>query len=209
VYIAQDVRPIATRVNIDRGRILGFDAEGELRLTQAWVARAYVSAAKGYTLPSRDFVRRMPPTMGGANVRWSGNRLWAEGVLAFAAEQTRLNAEDLSDARIGAVRTRASIATFFTQNATDMGLVQNGILVATGETLAEVQNRVLGTAASAPLFTSQPGWATVGLRGGARLSSGFDVTVMLDNIGDVNYRYYGSGVDAHGVNVQVRTRYRF
>jgi outer membrane receptor protein involved in Fe transport len=208
-YIAQDVRPIATRVNIDRGRILGLDAEGELRLSRAWTARAHFSTARGYTVPSRDFIRRMPPPMGGASVRWNGSRVWAEGVLAFAAEQTRLNAEDLSDARIGALRTRASIATFFDQNAVDLGLVRNGILVATGEMLGEVQNRVLGSAASAPLFDSQPGWVTIGFRAGVRLSSGLDLTLLLDNVGDVNYRYYGSGLDASGINLQVKTRYRF
>jgi outer membrane receptor protein involved in Fe transport len=151
----------------------------------------------------------MPPPRGGGKVRWTGERLWAEGVVSFAAEQTRLNSGDVSDARIGAIRTRASIAAFFNGGATDLGLVRNGILVETGETLAQVQNRVLGSAASAPLYTSHPGFVTVGARAGVKLPSGFDVAVMVENLGDVNYRLYGSGVDAPGFNVQVRTRYRF
>jgi outer membrane receptor protein involved in Fe transport len=139
----------------------------------------------------------------------SRQRLWAEGVVMFAADQTRLNSADLTDARIGAVRTRNSIATFFNGTAADMGLVQGGVLVATGETLAQVQTRVLGAATSAPLYDSGPGFAVFGLRAGIRLTTQIDVTVLGENLGDVNYRLYGSGIDAPGINVQVRTRYRF
>jgi outer membrane receptor protein involved in Fe transport len=208
-YIAQDIRPIATSVNVDRGRVVGFDAEGELRLPASWTARAYFSLANGRTLPDGEFARRMTPPMGGTSIRWTGDRIWAEGVVTFAADQTRLNSGDLSDARIGGLRTRGSIATYFNQNATDLGLVRNGVLLATGETLAEVQTRVLGEASSAPLFSHHPGFVTLGARAGMRLSPGIDVTALLDNLGDVNYRLYGSGVDAPGFNVQLQTRFRF
>jgi outer membrane receptor protein involved in Fe transport len=50
---------------------------------------------------------------------------------------------------------------------------------------------------------------TLGFRGGLRLPFGIDLTVLLENLTDVNYRLYGSGVDAPGFNAQVRTRYRF
>jgi outer membrane receptor protein involved in Fe transport len=208
-FIAQDIRPIATRVNIDRARIVGMDAEGEVRLTSSWTASAYYSMANGKILPQGDFARRMNPPMGGARVRWNASRLWAEGVLTFAAEQTRLNAGDLSDARIGAPRTRATIATFFNGTATDMGLVSGGVLRATGETLTQVQDRVMGTSTASTLFTSHPGYAVVSLRAGLQLTPRFDVTAMVENLGDVNYRLYGSGLDAPGFNLQVRTRYRF
>jgi outer membrane receptor protein involved in Fe transport len=208
-YIAQDVRPIATRVNVDRARIAGFDAEGEVRLTSSWTGSAYFSLANGRAIPSGEFVRRMPPPLGGGKVRWAHERLWLEGVVSFAAEQTRLNSADLGDSRIGALRTRSSIATFFNGGATDLGLVQNGVLLATGESLAAVQNRVLGTATSAPLYTTHPGFVSLGLRGGIRFPFGIDMAVLVDNLTDVNYRWYGSGVDAPGFNVQVRTRYRF
>lgn len=208
-YIAQDARPVATRVNTDRGRVQGVDAEGEVRVTPAWTASAYFSMANGRTLPAGDYSRRMNPAMGGARLRWLHSRVWAEGVVTFAAEQTRFNSGDLTDARIGANRTRAQIATFFNGTATDRGLVQNGILASTGETLAQVQTRVLGTANGAPLFTSQAGFAVVSLRGGLQLAPGFDLTLIAENVGDVNYRLYGSGLDAPGFNLQFRTRYRF
>jgi outer membrane receptor protein involved in Fe transport len=208
-YIAQDVRPIATRVNVDRARVRGFDAEGEWRMAPAWTASGYFSMSNGRVLPGGEYLRRMPPAMGGTKIRWSRERFWAEGTLTFAAEQTRFNSGDVSDARIGALRTRTSIANFFNGTATDMGLVRSGVLVATGETLAQVQARVLGTANSGALFTSHPGFAVYGLRGGARLTRALDVSVMLENLTDVNYRLYGSGLDAPGINAQVRARYRF
>lgn len=208
-YIAQDIRPIASRVNVDRGRINGFDAVGDVRLSRAWTASAFFSMANGHIIPTGAYVRRMPPPMGQAKVRWQGQRVWAEGVMNLAMEQTRLDSGDLADARIGATRTRASIATFFNGTATDMGLVQNGVLVQTGETLAAVQTRVLGTANSAPMFTSQPGFAALSLRGGINLGAGVEVSVIGENLSDANYRLYGSGVDAPGRSFHARVGYRF
>ena len=208
-YIAQDVRPIATSVNVDRARIRGFETEGKLRVNGSLTLSAYSSMANGRILPDGEHVRRMPPPMGGAKIRWSRSRWWTEAVATFAARQTRLNSGDLGDARIGAIRTRSSIAAFFSGTATDMGLVRDGTLIATGETLAQVQNRVLGSATSAPLFTAHPGFVVFGMRGGVRLTAAFDLTVLGENLTDVNYRLYGSGVDAPGFNVQARMRYRF
>jgi outer membrane receptor protein involved in Fe transport len=208
-YIAQDVRPIATRVNVDRARVTGFDAEGAWRLNSGLTASAYFSTANGRVLPDGEYLRRMPPPLGGAKLRWTRERIWTEGVLSFAGSQTRFNSGDSSDARIGALRTRASIATFFQGTATDMGLVSNGVLAATGESLSQVQDRLLGPAASAALYTSQPGFAVVGVRAGFRVTPSLDLSILGENLADVNYRLYGSGLDAPGINVQVRTRYRF
>jgi outer membrane receptor protein involved in Fe transport len=208
-YIAQDVRPIATRVNVDRARVSGFEAEGEWRIDNAITASAYFSTSYGRVLPGGEFMRRMPPAMGGAKVRWSRNRFWTEGVVTFAVEQTRLNSGDIGDARIGALRTRASIATFFQGTATDLGLVRDGVLMATGESVSMVQDRVLGASASAPLYTQHPGFAVFGVRAGVRLTPSLDLSIFGENLTDLNYRLYGSGVDAPGINVQVRTRYRF
>ncbi len=208
-YIAQDVRPIASRVNVDRGRFTGFDAVTDVRFNRSWSASGFFSMTQGKVLSTGAYVRRMPPAMGHAKVRWQNERVWAEGVLNLGLEQTRLDSGDLSDARIGALRTRASIGTFFNGTATDLGLVRNGILVETGENLAAVQNRVLGTAASAPLYTSEPGYAVVSLRGGVNLGGGVDLTLLGENLGDKNYRIYGSGLDAPGRSVHARVTYRF
>jgi hemoglobin/transferrin/lactoferrin receptor protein len=208
-YIAQDVRPIATRANADRARIQGFDMHADARLSNQWTATVFFALTNGRVLGTDEYLRRMPPPMGGARLRWSGKRAWIESALSFARTQTRLNSGDLSDARIGGVRTRSSIAGFFNGTATDLGLVHNGRVVETGETLAEVQNRLLGTASSSFLFTTGPGYVVYGLRAGWRLTEMLDVTAIGENLTDRNYRLYGSGLDAPGANLQLRVRFRF
>ena len=208
-YIAQDVRPIGTRVNVDQARIVGFDVQADVRIARHWTGEVHYSLSNGRLANEGEYLRRMPPPLGGGRVRWHSGRLWIEGAVTGAGTQTRLNSGDISDARIGALRTRASIGTFFNGTATDMGLVQNGVLVATGETLGAVQNRVLGTAASAPLYTTGEGFVIVNLRAGWQFADGFELAVMGENLTDRNYRVYGSGVDGPGAHAHVRLRYRF
>ena len=116
---------------------------------------------------------------------------------------------DLSDARIGGSRSRSSIAGFFNGTATDLGLVRNGILVETGETLAQVQNRLLGTASTTHLFMDGPGFIAFHLRAGWRMTEGFELSAIGENLTDRNYRIYGSGLDSPGANLQLRVRFRF
>ncbi len=208
-YIAQDVRPIGTRVNADRARLTGFDLQGAARVGRHVEGHAFFSMLNGKLLATGEYLRRMPPPLGGARVRWDTERVWVEGAMNFARTQTHLNGGDLSDPRVGAVRTRSSIASFFNGTATDLGLVQNGVLVATGETLAQVQTRLLGTSSSGQLYTDGPGFVVVGLRAGVRVSRMLDVSVLGENLTDRNYRLVGSGVDAPGINAQLRVRYRF
>ncbi len=209
-YIAQDIRPIVTSFNSGRTRVTGFEAEVGVRLSSTWNAYGNFSMSNGRLVDTDEMVRRMSPPLGTARLRWSRpDGVWVEGAVLFAGAQTRLNSGDLTDARIGAVRTRSQIASYFGGTATDLGLVRNGVLLATGETLAEVQNRVLGTAASAPLYTRTAGFAIVNLRGGFTLSRHLDVTVIGENLFDTNYRLHGSGVDGPGANLVVRTRLHF
>ncbi|MDO8795638.1 MAG: TonB-dependent receptor [Vicinamibacterales bacterium] len=208
-FIAQDIRPVATRVNTGHARLLGFEAEGRVRLTTRLALHAQTSMTNGRLLDTGEYLRRMPPPLGSAGVRWSTDRLVVDGTVNLAARQTRLNPGDLTDSRIGGVRTRASIASFFNGTATDMGLVAGGLLLQTGETLAQVQTRVLGDATSAPLYSSAPGFAVLGARINAKLSSRVNLIVIGENLTDRNYRLYGSGADAPGANLQVRIRARF
>jgi hypothetical protein len=83
------------------------------------------------------------------------------------------------------------------------------VLLATGETLAQVQQRVLGGAASSELFPVLPGRLITTLRGGVGLGHNLDVIVVGENLGDVNYRHLGSGVDAPGRHIRVNTRVSF
>lgn len=208
-YIAQDIRPIATSVNVDRARILGFEANGDVRLARQWTATAYYAMSNGRLLSTGEYMRRMSPPIGGARLRWNAGRTWVEGVVTFAQTQTRFNSGDLTDARIGATRTRTSIANYFNGTATDLGLVKSGILVATGETVAQAQTRLLGSATSGVLFSDASGFVAVGARAGLPLTSHFDLIVIGENLSDRNYRLLGSGVDSPGINLEIKARYRF
>jgi hemoglobin/transferrin/lactoferrin receptor protein len=208
-YVAVDTRPIVTRVNIERARVQGLEADVQARLAPTWIASAHVSFANGRDADEM-YLRRMPPLMGGVRLKWepSVQPLWVEAVVTAAATQERLSPGDLSDARIGARRRRADIATFFNGTATDMGLVQDGRLLATGETLTQVQARLLGGASESYLFTTTPGFVLFSLRGGWRLTTRLDATVIVDNLTDRNYRWHGSGVDAPGLSIAAKVRMR-
>ena len=210
-FIAEDPRPLVTRANVDRARIRGLETEAAAQLAPGWSAAGCFSLARGHELETGTFLRRMSPPFGGARLRWGPlpSAGWIEGVTTFALAQTRLSPGDLTDARIGAMRSRDSIAQFFNGTATDLGLVVDGILMATGEALADVQARVLGGAASAPLYARTPGFVIVGARAGWQVSERLELILIADNLIDRNYRWHGSGVDGPGVDVQLRARYRF
>ena len=82
-------------------------------------------------------------------------------------------------------------------------------LIATGETLSQVQDRVLGSAGSAPLFTYIPGFVTVGVRGGFSMGERHNFFLALDNLADRNYRGISWGLDAPGRSFGFRYSYRF
>ena len=210
-FVREDPRPIVTRVNVDRARVLGVEADAQLRLNGDWLVATYFSMVNGHELGTDTFLRRMPPPFGGFRVKWEPRQrsFWIEGVTTFVFAQTRLSPGDLSDARIGARRSIDSIADFFSGTATDIGLVQGGRLVATGETLDQVQARVLGQASASALFTRTPGFIALGARTGWRPRPNLEVSLIADNLTDRNYRWHGSGVDAPGVSVQLKTRYSF
>ena len=91
----------------------------------------------------------------------------------------------------------------------------------TGETLAEVQNRLLpvGTTVNGvfvandqtavPLFTAIPGYGLVSLRGGWRFSESQEVTFDFENIADKSHRAPGWGVDGPGRSITGRYQFRF
>ena len=84
------------------------------------------------------------------------------------------------------------------------------MLLPTGETLADVQARVLGPGRRRqPLFPALPGYAVVGLRGALRLEARHELLFDLENVGDVNYRGVSWGVDAPGRGLFLRYALRF
>lgn len=211
-YVSGEARPVVTRVNVTRSRVRGFEGETRLRVSAALRTRVWASMANGTDLETGAPRRRMPPVLGGASLTWQRpqSKWWLEGTVLAASAQRRLTDGDLGDARIGANRTAAAIASFFTGTAADRGIVRDGLLLATGETLAQVQSRIIGTASGAvPLFTQTPGFVVLGARAGFPIGPHLELTLIGENLGDRNYRLHGSGVDEPGINLLARLRARF
>lgn len=170
-FIESQASPMVTRVNVSRARVVGLESESSVRVADGWTASAYFGYSRGTDLDAGVPRRRVPPGMGGVRVRWDQHQgLWIEGVGQFSLRHTRMAPGDVSDARMGARRDRNSIARYFNGTAGDLGLVRNGVLVETGESLVEVQQRLLGERTSAPLFTELPGYFVLSARAGYRVN---------------------------------------
>jgi outer membrane receptor protein involved in Fe transport len=210
VYTSLSSAPVFVRANAGHDRLRGVEASLMLNVTRSVSFNAhafYVRGTNTETGAPPSLENGIPPVTGFAGLRWepAGRRFWVETYTHFAGAQTRLSDNDLQQARIGGVRTREEITNFFNNGAAARGLVRGGVLLETGERLPEVLRRVLGPDLSArvPLFLKNPGFATFNVRGGYRLGERSNVTVILENVFDKNYRTMGSGVDAPGLNAVV------
>ncbi len=225
VFVAVSPNPVLLRANFGDVRLRGFEHSLRLELAPAWSVETVFTAVRAWDKSSR-----LPPNIEGgtppadayfklryAPAKW---RLWLEPYVHVAGRQTRLSTLDLEDRRTGATRTRGSIASFFAHGATVLGLVEAGpdttfgtaddVLAPTGETLAEVQDRVLGLGVdSAPLFTAVPGYLTVNLRGGFSLRERHDFLFEFENLGDRNYRGISWGMNGAGRSFSFRYLTRF
>ena len=225
VYVAASSSPVLVRTNFGDARIVGIEHTFDWRITPDW------SAGTVFTyMRAKDKATGAPPNIEGGTpapelylkVRYvaPGGRFWVVPYVHFAADQNRLSTLDLEDRRTGATRTRTNIKNFFYNGATARGWVSTGpdgvfgnsddFLIETGETLAQVQNRVLGAGVtSAPLYTTVKGYTTVNVRGGFRIMKRHEFTIDAENLGDVNYRGIAWGVDAMGLSVSVAYQLRF
>jgi len=216
--------PVLINANFDDARIWGVEHTMDIRFDEDFRASTvltYIHAQDDRTQLPPNIEGGTPAPDGWLKVRWepAGGRFWVEPYLHAALAQDRLSSLDLGDRRTGAARSRTSIAAFFNNGARARGLIGNGpdgasgtaddVLLQTGETLLQIQNRVLGTASSSSLVTEIPGYVTFNVRGGYRLAPGHEIQVDLENIGDENYRGISWGVDAPGRNFAVRYVGRF
>ncbi len=212
IFVELDDRPVVSRVNIGRGRVWGIEWLFEQTLNADWLFTLKGGVQRGRELDTGFWARKIAPDNLNAVLRWNqpGGRLWLEGVFTGMLTQNRWNPADLTDARLGAFRDADSIADYFNNGAVELGVVEDGILLATGETLAEVQRRVLGPDLEGnPLFVETPGWFTAALRGGFTFNADHELTFTLANLLDRNYRLHGSGFDAAGLNATFGWRGRF
>jgi hemoglobin/transferrin/lactoferrin receptor protein len=216
--------PVLVRVNFGDARIMGFEHQFDWSIAPRWSVGTVLTI-----LHAKDTATGLAPNIEGGTpgpdfylkLRYSApnGRYWVEPILHVVGEQTRLSTLDLEDRRTGATRTRTNIRNFFYNGAANRGWVSVGpdgvagtaddVLDVTGETVAQVQNRVLGTATSAPLYTSVHGYTTLAIRGGLRFSTKHELMFELENLTDANYRGIAWGLDAPGRSVSVAYTARF
>jgi outer membrane receptor protein involved in Fe transport len=215
VFTSLSSSAVFVRTNAIKVRMRGLEGSLAVKLTHDLAVNAnafYVHGKDLRTGQPPNLENGVPPFTGFTGVKWerAGSPFWLELYSNFAAAQRRFSDNDISQARIGGIRTREEIAAFFNGGAIPRGLVRNGILLATGETLAQVQVRVLGpTLLPNQLFRKNHGFALLNVRSGFRIRERSSVTVILENILDKNYRTMGSGIDGPGTNVAVRYSLRF
>ncbi|HVF87923.1 MAG TPA: TonB-dependent receptor, partial [Pyrinomonadaceae bacterium] len=224
VFVPLSASPVLVRANYADARLYGFEYEIEGRVAKAWTFGGnftYVRAKDKATGLPPNIEGGTPPPAAFLSLRYqpAAKRYWVEAYSTLARRQTRLSSLDLADRRTGATRSRTDIANFFRNGARVRGLVVEGadrlpgtaddVLLATGETLRQVQDRVLGSAAAAPLLPYLPGYGLVNLRGGFRINENAEVNVAFENIGDKSYRNASWGIDGPGRSVTARLRYRF
>jgi hemoglobin/transferrin/lactoferrin receptor protein len=225
--------PVLVRVNYDAARINGLEFNSQARLSDQFTARANFTYIRAHSL-----LNGLPPNIEGGIPNPAGflslryqprSRFYLEAYSTLTGRQRRLSSLDLSDRRTGAPRSRAAIQNFFRRGACVRGLTTpgasgcgspGGILIPTGETLTQVQDRLLPLGATingvvvtpssnVPLFTAVPGYGLVGLRGALNLSERSEVLFDFENIGDKQYRGISWGIDGAGRGVTLRYRYKF
>src|SRR5215213_4002332 len=215
VFTSLSNSAVFVRTNAIKVRMRGVEGSMAVKLRRDLALNAnafYIHGKDLRTGAPPNLENGIPPFTGFAGVKWepAASPAWIEVYSNFAASQRRFSDNDISQARIGGLRTREEIAGFFNGGAVARGLVRNGILVQTGETLAQVQRRVLGpTLQPNQLFTKNPGFALFNLRGGFRIGERSSITVILENVFDKNYRTMGSGIDSPGTNAAVRYSFSF
>jgi len=216
--------PVLIRTNFTDARIWGVEYTVDARLHRNWTFGgnfSYVHAEDKATGLPPNIEGGTPPPTGFLRLRYepAGRRFWIEGYSTLADRQSRLSSLDLGDRRTGATRSTGQIQNFFRRGACVRGLTTpgptgcgsaGGILIATGETLAQVQTRVLGspTASPKPLFDHMPGYGLINVRGGYRFERS-EISIDFENITDKNYRGLAWGIEGPGRSVTARYRFRF
>lgn len=201
IFVALDPDPVVSRTNIGRSRVWGIEWLLQREINRSMLLIFKGGVQRGRELDTDFWARKIAPDHFNLILRWNqaAGRLFLEGVFIGMLTQDRFNPADFEDRRIGAFRDAGSVATYFNNGAVDLGVVQDGILLATGETLEQVQRRVLGSDMGGnALFIETPAWWTVSLRGGFNINDRNELTFSVNNIFDRNYRLHGSGFDSPG-----------
>jgi hemoglobin/transferrin/lactoferrin receptor protein len=224
VFVAAATTPVLVRANVDNARSWGFEHQGRYELTPDLSLRTvftYYNVKDTKTNLAPNIEGGIPAPDGYLTLQYAppGGRWWLQSYLHAAAEQANLSSLDLSDRRTAAPRNRNTIRAFFLNGATNRGWVSAGpdavmgtsddLLTATGETLAQIQDRVLGPGVtSGVLFAAVPSYVTFGVRAGMKVGR-HQLLIDAENLSDANYRGISWGIDAPGRGVSVRYVARF
>ncbi len=214
VYVAAATAPVQVRANYYGARMRGVEQSLRLRINRSLTLNqhlTWIEARDANTGLPPDIEPGIPPVTAYPSILYTHptRRFWVEAYSNLSGRQSRLSSLALGDRRIGATRSRSNIARYFANGATARGLVANGLLVPTSETLAQVQTRVLGAANSAPLNSAIPGYALFGFRAGIPVGETSDFFADLSNLANQTYRGIGWGVPGVGRSLTVRYRMRF
>lgn len=231
---AAPTTPVLVRVNFDDARFNGVELNGRARFTDQ------ISGTGNFTyIRAHSLLNGLPPNVEGGvppatafvSLRYQPrSRFYIEGYSTMAGRQNRLSSLDLADRRTGGARSRTNIQNFFRRGACVRGLTTpggggcgtaGGILIPTGETQTQVQNRLLPIGATVngvrvvnndtlvPLFPYLPGYGLVGVRGAVKFGERSELFVDFENIFDKSYRGISWGIDGAGRGVTLRYRYEF
>jgi hemoglobin/transferrin/lactoferrin receptor protein len=211
--------PVLVRANFDNARIWGIETDGEIAPLPT------IGVGWNYTyMRAKDTGTGLPPNIEGGTPApggsvWgrfmpSGGHWWVQPYVTFASEQTHLSSLDAGDRRTGASRTRTQVENFFRRGARNRGWIDPGpdgtfgnaddTLIQTGETLRQIQDRVLGVGVnSSNLWSAVPAYALAGIRFGVRQGP-HSIVIDAENLGDESYRGISWGMDGAGRGISVR-----
>jgi len=231
---AAPTSPVLVRVNFDDARMNGIEADARVRFNDQFSATGNFTYIRAHSLLNGlppNIEGGIPPATAFVSLRYQPRpRFYIEGYATMTGRQNRLSSLDLLDRRTGGARSRTNIQNFFRRGACVRGLTTagpvgcgspGGILIPTGETLAQVQNRLLPLGAVingvrvvnadtlVPLFPYLPGYGLVGVRGAWKFNETSEVFIDFENIFDKSYRGISWGIDGAGHGVTVRYRYSF
>ena len=221
VATALDGRSVKAFVNDGQAVYYGTEVNFRFEPGHRWSFESGYSWLNGRTLYPNRFARRLPPQQATARLRYSPTRrLWVDFSSIASGRQDRMPPGDLDDERIGASRRRADIATIFNGGLT--AAYRNGAVFApTGETLRQIQDRVLPIGATingvtivndqtrVPMLIRTAGWFTTNVQFGFTWTEHLQLTGGVMNLLDRNFRVHGSGVDMLGVNAFAGLNWRF
>lgn len=226
--------PVLVRANFDDARFNGVELNGRAKFTDQWSGNGNFTHIRAHSLLNGlppNVEGGVPPATGFVSLRYQPrSRLYIEGYSILAGRQNRLSSLDLGDRRTGGGRSRTNIQNFFHRGACVRGVTTpggggcgtaGGILIPTGETLAQVQNRLLPIGATingvrvvtndtvVPTHPYLAGYGLVGVRGSIKFGEDSELFVDFENIFDKSYRGISWGIDGAGRGVTLRYRYEF